>query len=185
MSDEHVIKHSLKSLATSGAYSRHDTAYLDPETGEGRIHKWSDRNKSGYDATVRVCRDCNTKILNNRIEKPFEKNLEAMAKGSAVALDSDAVTSMATWAAKTVMTRELLDRGRGDLTIPEWQYRWLHDYVSPPKTMLMYFGRAPYTPNKWDRHRRFRAVVERMSRVSWNLGGGPVSVRLRSFRHCA
>jgi len=83
-----------------------------------------------------------------------------MVEGDAVALDSDAVTRMATWAAKTVMTRELLDKGMGDLSIPEWQYRWLHDYVSAPQTMLMYFGKAEYAPDKWDRHRRFRAVVD-------------------------
>jgi len=131
-----------------------------PERIAGSTHSWSDRNKSGYDATVRICKDCNTKILNNRIEKPFQVNLKAMVEGDAVALDSDAVTRMATWAAKTVMTRELLDKGMGDLSIPEWQYRWLHDYVSPPQTMLMYFGKAEYAPDKWDRHRRFRAVVD-------------------------
>jgi hypothetical protein len=123
-------------------------------------HSWSDRNKSGYDATVRICKDCNTNILNNCIEKPFQVNLKSMVEGDAVTLDSDAVTRMATWAAKTVMTRELLDKGMGDLSIPEWQYRWLHDYVSPPQTMLMYFGKAEYAPDKWDRHRRFRAVVD-------------------------
>ncbi len=29
------------------------------------------------------------------------------------------------------------------------------------------------------------SAARRLSRVPWNLGGGPVSIRLRSPRHCA
>jgi len=75
MSDEHVVLHSLKYLASPGAYLRHHTAYIDSETGEGRTHSWSDRNKSGYDATVRICKDCNTKILNTTASKSPSKSI--------------------------------------------------------------------------------------------------------------
>ena len=35
-------------------------------------------------------------------------------------------------------------------------------------------------------YRLFEAgELRRMSRVPWNFGGGPVSIRLRSPRHCA
>ena len=131
--------------------------YRDPKTGETRFEYQEDRNKNGYQATVEICTACNTKILNNKIEKPFEADFREMREGRAVTLDSDLVTRMATWAAKTAMTKELLDKDRGDPSIPEWQYRWLHEYVSPPSTMLMYFGKVENRPNGYSHHRRFRA----------------------------
>lgn len=154
-SDEHVLKESLKYLSTGDGLATFHT-YLDPDTGETRVAYREDGNKNGYQATVEICAACNSKILNDKIEKPFEAVFREMREGRAVALDSDAVTHMATWAAKTAMTRELLDKGRGELSIPEWQYRWLHDHVSPPSTMLMYFGKAEYTPNAYSHHHRFR-----------------------------
>jgi hypothetical protein len=36
MSDEHVVVHSLKYLASPGVYLRHHTAYIYSETGEGQ-----------------------------------------------------------------------------------------------------------------------------------------------------
>lgn len=156
-SDEHVLKESLKYLATPGSRLAGSHIYRDPKTGETRIEYQEDRNKNGYQATVEICAACNTKILNNKIEKPFEADFREMREGRAVTLDSDSVTRMATWAAKTAMTKELLDKDRGDPSIPEWQYRWLHEYVSPPKTMLMYFGKVENRPNGYSHHRRFRA----------------------------
>jgi hypothetical protein len=160
MSDEHVLKESLKYLATPGSRLVRDTTYSDPATGEVRFELREDRNKNGYQATVRICAGCNTDVLNNLIEEPFENDFREMREGRAVALDSDAVMRMATWAAKTVMTNELLDKGRGDPSIPPWQYRWLHDHVRPPETMLMYFGKAENTPNGYSRHRRFRLAFD-------------------------
>jgi hypothetical protein len=55
----------------------------------------------------------------------------------------------------------------------------------------MIVGRSPRNPVIGDtvllraESRQGIGTIVRMSRVSWNLGGGPVSVRLRSFRHCA
>ena len=156
VSDEHVIKQSLQHMATPGTHLAHDTVYRDSETGELRVELWSDPNKNGYQATVRICTDCNTNVFNNLIEEPFADDLIAMVKGEAIALDSDAVRRMATWAAKTAMTRALLDKGKGTPSIPRWQYRWLRDKVCPPPTMLMYFGKAENTPDLFQRHFRFR-----------------------------
>ncbi|MGO9351065.1 MAG: hypothetical protein ACLP3C_09680 [Mycobacterium sp.] len=160
LSYEHVFKESLKDLATPGSWLMGDHSYRDPETGETRFEFREDRNKNGYQATVRICVGCNTDILNNLIEEPFEDDFRDMREGRPVALDSDAVTRMATWAAKTAMTNELLDKDRGDPSIPPWQYRWLRDNVCPPPTMLMYFGKAENTPNGYRHHRRFRVDPE-------------------------
>jgi hypothetical protein len=158
MSDEHVFKESLKRLATPGFWPFIRTLYHDFEANEVREHVWQDRNKNPYQVTVRICRDCNTEVLNNLIEVPFADDLEAMATGQTTTLDSDAVMRMATWSAKTAMTRELLDKDQGHPAIPPEQYAWLHDEVRPLSTMLMYFGNAEYTPDSFSRHRRFGFV---------------------------
>ncbi|WP_156432861.1 hypothetical protein [Mycobacterium sp. M26] len=138
------------------------SSYRDPATGQTRIEYWENGDKNGYQATVEICITCNTKILNNKIEKPFEAVFKEMREGRAVTLNADSVKHMATWAAKTAMTKELLDKEgrRGDLSIPEWQYRWLHDHVSPPNAMLMFFGKVENTPNGYHHHHRFRLSLD-------------------------
>lgn len=158
MSDEHVLKESLQHLATPGFWPVIRTLYHYFETDEVLDDVYKDRNKNPYQVTVRICTDCNTNVLNNLIEVPFAGDLEAMATGRARFLDPDAVVRMATWSAKTAMTRELLNRRHGLRTIPPEQYAWLHDEVRPPSTMLMYFGNAEYTPNSFSRHSRIALV---------------------------
>lgn len=156
MSDEHVFLYSLKNLATPGARTRIRFVREDPETGELR----TDVTPSGhpYAVTVRICANCNTRILNNRIEQPIRKRLRSMTKGEAVHLNSGDMLNFARWCAKTAMTRELIDiqDGRGPHSIPEEQYALLHDWLIPPFSMMMFFGKAEYTPDTWHRHRRFK-----------------------------
>lgn len=161
MSDEHVFLKSLKKLASPGARSRIRYAFTDPETGELRTE--ATPYDHPYEVTVRICARCNTRVLNNRIEQPVAKRLRSMIAGDAVHLNSSDMLNFARWCAKTAMTRELIDvqDGRGGVhSIPSEQYALLHDHLIPPPTMMMYFGKAEYTPDTWHRHRRFGFPVK-------------------------
>jgi hypothetical protein len=81
LSDEHVLKESLKYLATPGSWLVGQSSYRDPETGETRFEFREDRNKNGYQSTVRICVGCITDVLNNLIEEPFEDDFCEMREG--------------------------------------------------------------------------------------------------------
>lgn len=109
-----------------------------------------------YGITVAdVCGACNKELLNEKIENPISELLLFMAIGENMRLSSQQVMQLATWAAKTAMTRELMIRGNP--SIPPDQYRWIHDHALAPQNMMVFIGKAEFTPKTFHRHRTFRA----------------------------
>ncbi|QNJ90983.1 hypothetical protein HZU40_22485 [Mycolicibacterium fluoranthenivorans] len=128
--------------------------FEDPLSGD-ILHESEPLEDGAYGVTVPdVCGDCNKKLLNEKVENPIADVLLRMARGHPVDLSSEEVLQLATWAAKTAMTRELMIKGRS--AIPDLHYRILHDYVVPPPNTMIYFGAAEDTPESWNRHRTFR-----------------------------
>lgn len=114
---------------------------------------------SPWQLTVReVCKNCNTVLLNELIEKPIEDTLLAMMLAIPIVLLPTGSRAVATWAAKTAVVREAQDRGRRAIT-PNAAAHIVERLEPPPYTFVL-AGLAEAPPNTFSRHIRLEFTFE-------------------------
>lgn len=145
-------------MSQPGNTAQHGQVWLDEETGIWQVRERT-MDVNPWNVKIReVCGDCNTLVLNNRVELPVEQVLLAMMKAEAVELAAEDATRVATWAAKTAMMRSLQDSG--PRAIPRNHFAYLRQNLQPPPHTLIWAGRAEAPPDTWTRHLRFWYLPE-------------------------
>jgi hypothetical protein len=92
-----------------------------------------------------VCDECNERWMSNQVEKAAKPILVPMITGRAGVLSLTMQRTLATWAAKTAMTGEQINKGKA--VIQQFQRTWLKDHLEPPEGWIIWA--APYSGAKW------------------------------------
>jgi hypothetical protein len=153
ITNEHVLPGWLRQhLGLNDSKLRMRQNYLDPETGEKKSsHRISPT--SPFEMKVKkVCGKCNNEWL-SQIEGSIKPFILDLANGHSIKLNETQKQRLALWAAKTAMTRSLMDKGARH--IPDEHYQFLMQQQSPPPNTTVWLGycHAPY--DTWNRHLRF------------------------------
>lgn len=154
LTGEHVLRHWYQEhMGQPGSATAQAEGWFEESTGQWRSRQRA-MDVNPWNVTVReVCSDCNTFVLNDRLEVPVQNVLLKMMRAEAVQLGPRDLELVATWAAKTAMMRSLQDAGTR--AIPETHFRHLRDELLPPPFTLIWAAAARAPAPVWTRHVRF------------------------------
>ncbi len=92
-----------------------------------------------------VCRDCNAGWLSKQVEIPAKPILVPLIAGRSGTLNVIMQRIIATWAVKTIMTAEHVNKGKS--VVRQIERDWLRDNLSPPAGWFV--SAMPYNGTEW------------------------------------
>jgi hypothetical protein len=152
ITNEHVFADWLRELFPRDGSTTHTHGVIVWPTSAGAPQVdpsvWLNPRGHGHSGSKRVravCRTCNSEWLSNRVEEVAKPILIPMIAGRSCALNLDMQHRLATWAVKTVMTAEHVNKGKS--VIQQSGRTWLKDKLTPPAGWFVWA--APYSGANW------------------------------------
>jgi hypothetical protein len=150
MSREHIFADWLKTIFPRDNKTTHTHGVITwpsdatPQTPPA-VATRQGQGHSGSKKVKVVCKSCNETWLSNSVENAAKPILTPLIAGRAGSVTSDMQRVLATWAAKTVMTAEHVNRGKA--VVQQAERTWLKDKLLPPAGWFIWA--APYSGTHW------------------------------------
>jgi hypothetical protein len=152
ITNEHVFADWLRELFPRDSGTTHTHGVIVWPTSAGAPQAdpsvWLNPRGHGHSGSKKVravCRTCNSEWLSNQVEEVAKPILIPMIAGRSCALNRDMQHRLATWAVKTVMTAEHVNKGKS--VIQQSERTWLKDNLTPPAGWFVWA--APYSGANW------------------------------------
>ena len=152
ISKEHVFAEWLRELFPRDASTTHTHGIVSwPTTGSATapqtITQRIGQGHSGSKKVKVVCHDCNSTWLSNQVETPAKAVMLPLIIGNKAELGSEEQKALATWAAKTVMTAEQINRSPVQPAILQAERTWLKANLAAPEGWHVWA--VPYIGGWW------------------------------------
>jgi hypothetical protein len=151
ITNEHVFADWLREIFPRDATTTHSHGIITwPLQGSPQVRPavWVRPRQQGHSGSKKVgvvCRSCNSGWLSNEIEEAAKPILIPLIAGRDGTLIRHMQRVLATWAVKTTMTAEHINKGKA--VVHQSERTWLKDNLSPPAGWFVYA--APYSGTKW------------------------------------
>jgi hypothetical protein len=148
ISKEHVFGDWLRDLFPRDSATTHTLGLIDWKRGglhQPTITRTQGQGHSGSKKVKVVCKECNETWLSNSIEDIAKPILTLLITGQPTTIDADMQRILASWAAKTVMTSEQVNKDKA--VVQQHERTWLKDKLEPPPGWHIWIG--SYSGMQW------------------------------------